>query len=310
MSNRNLKGILNFLLNEQVPEPPGNFTTSTVRGVYSGAPGFGGGPYGHGGTKQLAGGLNPATKAIADQEQDELDQNIEDQIWSLGKYVVGSGPVSKMDYKSTTSLPIPLEEVAPMDTASSRMMDLPGFPRMNSLIIPKQHTPQDVADDEYLGPTINGTPINDENVEGVLREYIQEVINELLTWRLPNPGRRGWNNTTINSLAIRRNHMEPEKPPLQTYRSMFHEPSDHYPELRKNQGRQVIKSPGFSFGAIGAPKNFVPPDWEQTQMQDDDDLDNILGQKRLQSPSSVATPRVGTNTSVREAISTNPKKKS
>lgn len=493
MSSNNIKKIISYLFEDLQGTPPGNYTTSTIRGITSGAPSFSGGPYGFGAEKQLASPLNPATQKIKDQEEDEKDQNVIDQIWTLGKYVVGDGPVAKMDYKSTTSVPLPLDEVAPMDTANTRMRDLPGFPRMNTLVAQKQHTPPAKEMDKYLGPTLNGMPLDDgsqtnpfleviqnlvfetlidmeaartkkgkkvpakylkglksggeygsksamkreidkysgtdtykkdwkadytpagervktkespatkaykkmfgtkkeqisieEDVdvalknkseasgipvsilrkvyskgkaawntghrpgvsqdqwamgrvnsfitgsggarkadkdlwakakkskkskkvnegiqsqdalfENLVREYVRHVVKELFAWRLPNPTRRGWNNSTINSLAIRRNHMDPDQPPLQTYRSMFHEPSEHYPEL-KHSGEPVIKSQGFGFGAIGYPKQFVPPDWEETQKAEEQDMDNILGQKRLQSVPQPSAPRVGTNTSVRE----------
>lgn len=301
MSSKNLKRLLSTLL--EYEKAVGNYTTSTIRGVTSGAPGFGGGPYGFGDEEQLAGPLNPATQAIKDQEEDEKDQNVVDQMWSLGKYVVGSGPVAKMDYKSTTSVPLPLDELAAMDTAVSRMRDLPGFPRMNTLVNQQPHTPQTKEEDDYLGPTLNGKPLDDgSQTNPLLEELIRGIVKEIMTnWRLPNPIKRGWNNTTVNSLAIRRNHLDPDQPPLETFRGIFREPEGHYPELQK-AGKPAMKSAGGGFGAIGYPKQFVPTDWEQTQRADEGDLDNILGQKRLQSSPSPTPPRVGTNTSVKEQI--------
>jgi hypothetical protein len=491
--SKNLKAIFQYLF--EFDKAVGNYTTMTARGITSGAPSFGGGPYGFGNDEQLAAPLNPATQAIKDQDEDEVDQNVADQIWSLGKYVVGSGPVAKMDYKSTTSVPMSLKELYG-DTAAYRMRDLPGFPRMNSLVNPKQHTPKDISDDEYLGATLHDIPIDDNSlgnplsekvlynliievladmaneaaktkkgkkvpgkylkglksggeygsksamkreidkyagtdnykkdwkadytpageriktkeseatkaykktfgkkdesnyvaedidvalknksdasnipvsilrkvyskgkaawntghrpgvsqdqwamgrvnsfitgkggarkadkelwakakksksskaneshdpgmsiIENILKEYIRNIVKELTSgFRLNNPIKRGWNNTTINSLAIRRNHLDPDQEPLQTYRSIFREPAEHYPELQKI-GEPAMKSQGFGYGAIGYPKQFVPPDWEQTQLGQQDDLDNILGQKRLQSVPTHNSPRVGSTLAIKE----------
>ena len=51
-----------------------------------GAASFRGGPYGIGGENQLATNINPATQAIKDQEQDEINQNVEDMHFKLGKF--------------------------------------------------------------------------------------------------------------------------------------------------------------------------------------------------------------------------------
>jgi hypothetical protein len=180
MTSKNVKNLLSYLFEDLQGRPLGNYTMSTIRGITSGAPSFSGGPYGFGAETQLAAPLNPATQKIKDKEEDEKDQNVEDQIWSLGKYVVGSGPVAKMDYKSTTSVPLPLDETAAMDTANTRMRDLPGFPRMNTLVAQKQHTPPAKEMDEYLGPTLNGMPLDDGSQTNPLFETIYSLVAEAL----------------------------------------------------------------------------------------------------------------------------------
>ena len=50
------------------------------------------GNFGIGNGRQLATTLNPATKRLEDMEQAELNQNVRDLQWSLGKYGNGHGP--------------------------------------------------------------------------------------------------------------------------------------------------------------------------------------------------------------------------
>ena len=144
---------------------------------FYGNPSFGGtGNYGRGSYKQLAHfGLNSATEAMAEQEQDELEQNIEDQEWINNKYRRGFGfnsdedPVPHWNGRNGTVETV--AESAPYDNSVSRMRDLPGFPAPNTLVEPKQFTPMNAGADyenpidgrkvEYLGPTLNGVPMDD-----------------------------------------------------------------------------------------------------------------------------------------------------
>lgn len=144
---------------------------------FYGNPSFGGtGNYGRGGHTQLAHyGLNPATEKIAEQEQEELEQNIENQEWINNKYRRGMGynsdddPVPHWNGRNGTVETV--AESAPYDNSVSRMRDLPGYPRPNALVNPVPHTPQNAGADyenpidgrkvEYLGPTLDGKPIDD-----------------------------------------------------------------------------------------------------------------------------------------------------
>jgi len=144
---------------------------------FYGNPSFGGtGNYGMGGYKQLAHfGLNPATQDLFDQEQEELEQNIEDQEWINNKYRRGFGfnsdedPVPHWNGRNGTVETV--AESAPYDNSVSRMRDLPGFPAPNTLVEPKQFTPLNAGADyenpidgrkvEYLGPTLDGVPMDD-----------------------------------------------------------------------------------------------------------------------------------------------------
>lgn len=144
---------------------------------FYGNPSFGGtGNYGMGGYKQLAHfGLNPATEAMAEQEQDEAEENIEDQEWINNKYRRGMGFNSDADpvphWNGRNGAVETVAESAPYDNSVSRMRDLPGFPAPNTLVEPKQFIPMNAGADyenpidgrkvEYLGPTLDGIPMDD-----------------------------------------------------------------------------------------------------------------------------------------------------
>lgn len=163
---------------------------------FYGNPSFGGtGNYGMGGYTQLAHfGLNPATEAIADQEQEELEQNIEDQEWINNKYRRGFGFNADEDpvphWNGRVGSVETVAESAPYDNSVSRMRDLPGFPAPNTLVEPKTFTPQNAGADyenpidgrkvEYLGPTLNGVELDDAtgNFSALALELSEELIGK------------------------------------------------------------------------------------------------------------------------------------
>jgi hypothetical protein len=144
---------------------------------FMGNPTFGGtGNYGVGGYKQLAHfGLNPATEDIKEKTEEELEQNIKDQEWINNKYRRGFGfnadedPVLHWNGRNGTVETV--AENAAFDNSTSRMRDLPGFPAPNTLVEPKQFVPLNAGAEyenqidgrkvEYLGPTLNGVPMDD-----------------------------------------------------------------------------------------------------------------------------------------------------
>ncbi len=163
---------------------------------FYGNPSFGGtGNYGMRGYTQLAHfGLNPATEAIADQEQEELEQNIEDQEWINNKYRRGFG-------FNANKAPVPhwngrvgsvetVAENAAGDNSTSRMIDLPGTPKPGTIVEPKPFTPQnapaayenpiDGRKAEYLGPTLNGIPLDDAtgNLSALALNLEEELIGK------------------------------------------------------------------------------------------------------------------------------------
>lgn len=172
---------------------------------FYGNPSFGGtGNYGMGGYTQLAHfGLNPATEAMAEQEQEELEQNIEDQEWINNKYRRGFGfnsdedPVPHWNGRNGTVETV--AESAPYDNSVSRMRDLPGFPAPNTLVEPKTFTPQNAGADyenpidgrkvEYLGPTLNGVPMDDAT--GNSAALALELSEELIGKRIKKLKRKG-----------------------------------------------------------------------------------------------------------------------
>lgn len=347
---------------------------------FYGNPSFGGtGNFGRGGYKQLAHfGLNPATQKIAQQEQDEIPDNVDRETWSLGKYQTGhmmdSDPVPHWNGRNGSVETVieeeNLEENAPYDNSTSRMRDLPGFPKMNSLVNPKGFVP---ANDhsrnidpstgneaEYLGPTLNGVELdpdyqspqslaNGDVEEGciepdwesspgeeelkdllgaehmpepdgrpeepeeelILHNYIEETLMELLgAPKATYPSRQGWNNKQINALVWRKNHLNPEKNPPDMWHMLFKDPGgEHNPNMTQqedpsmssmNQANVARKTPAWSFGAIGFPKQHVPEDYEQANPDYEDIIEDPIGSRRLQMPPEENSMRQGTNSSIRE----------
>lgn len=329
---------------------------------FYGNPSFGGtGNYGHGGRKQLSAiRPNQATQDIIDQEEQELDQNVDDMNWRLGKYDLGGNPLGnlpgpenpkKTEFQGGPPMNKALEEQPAFDNSVSRQRDLPGFPKMNTLINPKQHVPVDKNEEDnvdYIGPTLNGKEFDykeigialgeckaddeedeledllgplskeaeaDEDMEKFIYFYsdpknkekkmpsLEEILgNPYVTY----PNKKGWNNFQINSLTVRRNHIDPQADPLDTWHGMFREPTGgHNPPSYNLSTPKIAKdSPNMGWGVVGWPKQFVPADYEQETINksmnaDIEDKDE-LGSKRLQQPPQGTEPRVGVNASIRE----------
>lgn len=334
---------------------------------FYGNPSFGGtGNYGRGGYKQLAHfGLNPATQEIFDQEQEELEQNVEDQEWINGKGLIGRAFKDTVPHWNGRNGAVEtVAEGAPYDNSVSRMRDLPGFPAPNTLVEPKQFTPMNAGADyenpidgrkvEYLGPTLNGVPMDDTTGNSTamalqldekdeligrrlkklkkpirkkldkligpdpdlssdteheidardlilydyIKDLVEETIKELLgAPKVTTPDRLGWNNTRTNSLAAWRNHVDPNKEPPETWRPQFGENPEQNPPMIYEPPQ---RSPLGGFGAIGWPRQFVPPDYEKLHGDDEGFGEDLLGARRLrQSPTD--DDRVGVNASIREA---------
>jgi len=321
---------------------------------FYGDPTFGGtGNFGKGGYKQLATALDPATEKIRKQEESEIEQNVSDQQWSLGKFDQGrvsdGNPLPHWDGRNGSVETV--AEQAPYDNSTSRMRDLPGFPQMNALVNPKSFVP---ANDhprnvdlisgkkaEYLGPTLNGVPLMTDNhtkdpqddpnkeldallgdlappeeedgrdphedEDLILHQFVEAVIEETLVKPNGNyPNRQGWKNSQINSLAWRKNQMNPEQDPPEMWHKTFEDPKDHNPPVDNIPPPRApaTHTPSYGFGAIGFPKQFVPKDYEQANPDYDEIIKDPIGRRRLTLPPDETDERVGVNASIREVFTT------
>lgn len=256
------------------------------------------GNFGIGGQRQLAANLNPATEKIRKQEDSEHDQNVDDERWNLGKYQPLASPLGPKDNEDSL---FSVKEGPAYDNSINRLRDLPGFPVMNTLVRPKQFVPDQEDDAIYLGPTLDGKPLQDdketeEDLNDLLgdlsldknetdelilfnssreEENIQELLNNI---HATYPNKLGRNNMRINSLAWYKNQISPDEPPQDTWRGMWREPSSHNPS-----NLTMDETIPLSHGAIGFPKNFVPADYEIEANKNGDIQDgDPLGSKRLQ----------------------------
>lgn len=311
------KTILRKLANKSSKKPKKLSRTLKEQGPnFYGTPTFSGtGNYGHGGYKQLAHfGLNPATQEMVDKEQAELDDNIDQQAWSLpGKGRMGTPSLPEPHWdgrngsisEENDSLELE-EQISTSDNSVSRMKDLPGFPRLNSLVNPKPFVPANDSPNssdpitgkklEFIGPTLYGKPLEDISPEEQ-EEMIGPELHEMLgAHKATHPERQGWNNTKINSLALRKNHINPEEPPPEMWRPLFIQPEGpHNPRLTKDPmdsqdsssatSPRASKTPAWSMGSIGYPKQHVPEDYEQANDDYEDIIKDPIGSRRLQIPS-------------------------
>jgi len=205
------------------------------------------GNYGRGGPRQLVAGLNPATKAIQDQEQAELNQNIEDQAGGLGKFRRKVPPYKLADLVAndevdTTGTFIEQTLVGTRALPGDHYYrDLPGYPeKVNALEKKVDHVPRyqeaqeledyyDSQEEYYLDQ------LELLDIEGLIENLVSETL------------------TSLNS----------------TY--WLVRPKDHLEGNPVNDNTQSnITSRTTS---LAAPKNFVPEDWEsyQKHMYDDEE---------------------------------------
>lgn len=275
-----------------------------------GNPTFSGtGNYGVGGHKQMAHlGPNPATKQISDQEQEELQANLDRQETSVvGKGYRGTSITPQVPHwdgrnGSVETVAEEVEEQVSQHNSVNRMRDLPGFPRHNTLVSPKSHVP---ANDhsknvdpvsgkkaEYLGPTLNGKEMI-EYPENLVHETLEEMLGHPKASK--DPSRQGWNNQRINSLALRKNHINPDNEPPEMWHPLFKNPSgEHNPVIVRDAEENMNSSannkdkpsstPAWSMGSIGFPKRFVPDDYEQANEEYDEIIKDTIGTRRLQLP--------------------------
>ena len=215
--------------------------------------------YGVGGTNQLYADLDPSVKKIEQQRQKDLESEIENLNWTMGKFMPDYGPDEFWDQRHTQArrgayqyyLAVTkqkekdglntLKEFAPNSIApSSTYRDLPGFPAMNTLEEPMNFVPDESS-------SIAKKVSNDieqhwlENALKNLEEQHGYEINEhFCPWDTPAQKYRDSYYTTndTNGLSVRKDWLD----------------LDH-----------VDQTPMGAMGQVIAPKKYVPDDWELTQ---------------------------------------------
>jgi len=268
-----MKSDLNKLVEEIVKElMGGSFPAYSV----DGAPSFRGGPYGAGHKKQLANTLDPSVKAMEDQEQAELNQNVEDQIRINRNFKKGVVPPYKMqDVDSDPELKRDMAAAKKYDPVVAERNDadmfythLPGFPSMNALESPVQHVPnENLPVDTLRAGGQDGT-----------EEYlIDDIIDELEREGKPGnyvqeQGAQGGGNFW--------NQQKSELPPF------YVDPDDqeHALEMGHMQEPSAEYSPPATHGSIMFPRKFVPDEMPQESDMLDQDLDGIADGIDLNQP--------------------------
>jgi hypothetical protein len=262
-----------------------------------GDPSFRGGPYGFGGIRQLY-VINPATQAIANQENEDNPLDIDRLSWVMKKYR-RLPPLEPLDLNPRLPAPAAIKEedekkleeelLLEREPSDGFYRDLPGYPpQPNALVMQVDHVPDPDGKInldplsgqplEFLGPTLDFAPIDSIETEnwndlspeevGVVVRTQQSMENEgtelqeLLT---PGSGpmMRGANNNQLNSLARPALYISPEEKPY------LDEPIN----------------PLGGMGAIGFPRKYVPDDWEVRMRQIDQysmATQDIMGSRRLQ----------------------------
>lgn len=249
------------------------------------------GNFGMGNTRQLAGGLDPATKKIEDQEQAEINQNIDDLAWSIsGKFReppkplgpnepaqaninrgVGSSPqggttMSTVDvslnpyggddvYDEDESLEEQFMTAPPAGSqrtpGDSRYRDLPGFPPMDTLVDPQHHVPSDNRAEMEA--------YYDDQEEDYQAWLKQKQLDEDLVQLTPTEpykmGRRGGDEMVTSD-------------------EWLIDPQDH---LNPPTNDDTPSGLG-GMGVLVAPKDFVPADWQSAKNGTDDYTEeNFMG---------------------------------
>lgn len=156
--------------------------------------------------------------------------------------------------------------------------------------------------DEHV-PEKEGRP-EEQAKDMILHNFISEVLQELLgAPKSTYPSRQGWNNKQLNSLVWRKNHINPENEPPEMWHMLFKDPGgEHNPKMTHgiNQANVARKTPAWSFGAIGFPKQHVPEDYEQANPEYEDIIKDPIGSRRLQLPPKGNDMRQATNSSISE----------
>lgn len=235
-----------------------------IKEIYAGGPHVDGNPtmrggaYGYGNKNQMAAGLNPATQAIEDQEQDELNQNIEDQRKSLGKYAWLPGEPfqdihADTDYKKDLTRAKNHDPVLERAEGMGAVGKLPGWPRENALEEPRLHLPlENLFIDNPLAGKSDGT--EDYIIDDIIDELEGRVVESLLR-ELGSAGGANYPYSAKSYLPATKNKIEGQ---------LGHQGMD-----------PANSSPPGGYGAVLFPKNFIPKEWAQESDQEDIDMDGL-----------------------------------
>lgn len=203
------------------------------------------GNYGRGGPRQLVGGLNPATQAIQDQEQAEINQNIEDQSKTLGKFKRKVPPFKLADLEANDEVDMTGTFIEQTLVGARALpgdhfyRDLPGYPeKVNALEKHVEHVPRHQETQELEDYYNSQEERYLDHLEFLdIEDLVENLVRETLT--------------SLNS----------------TY--WLVNPKNHLDGIPANDNTQ---SNVTSRGAwLASPKNFVPEDWETYQKHKYDD---------------------------------------
>jgi hypothetical protein len=204
-----------------------------------GNPSFRGGPYGIGNRKQLAAYLNPATAKIAQQEQDEVNQNIEDQSWLLSKFKSPSDDQTK-------KTDIPDERVVTERQGNDMFYKgLPGNYRENALEYSQNHMPEEnfMVDTHLAG----------HQDESSAKYLIDDIIDDL------EEREKSLSESDSNFYYQQKSALPPQKKDI-GHINLNVDKDKHY---------------SMGYGAVLSPKSFIPDEYPQQSKMKDEDMDGI-----------------------------------
>ena len=202
---------------------------------------FRGGPFGFGGKAQLAAPLNPATQAMSDQEQDELDQNIDSEEHILGKHKSPSQKfilLKDLEKNSTISAPRgrePSDAQATMGAGSGGRASS----RENKIEEPKTFVP-------FEDPRNTGDYLIDDMAD----EMADDIVMNLL-------GKRR-NRKELNEMTS----PAPSNASVALPPGVNIDPDDSEEEAGHTTEPTAVDVTSVGMSSVLAPKSFVPVDHE------------------------------------------------
>lgn len=242
-----------------------------------GAPSFRGGPYGAGHKMQLA-KQDPSVKAMEDEEQSEINQNIDDQAWVNNTRKHGARQPTPMqdihgkaelhrDMTSANKFKKEHFNINERMGADKFYSDLPGYPRPNAIEYPVQHVP-----DENMVVT----KMRAGRSDGTEEYLIDDIIDELEKEGKP----AHYNNveesfTRASNAAQQRSAVPPfYTDPFEPEDEGDDEPIGHMTEPGADH------SPVGGMGAVMFPRKFVPEDIPKQPIGESKKMDEAKRSKK------------------------------